>query len=104
MALPDGARPGPYEIVSPIGASAGTTPLAWCRDDSLLFYQRSEIPANVMRLDLKSGAPTLWREIAPAERAGLSSMEPIRVAADCQTYLYSPRNGAHTLLVMSGVK
>jgi hypothetical protein len=86
------------------GTAAGTTPLAWCRDDSLLFYKRSETPAKVMRLNLKSGVSTLWREIAPAERTGLKLIESIRVAADCQTYLYSPWYQADTLIVMSGVK
>ena len=46
MSLVPGTRLGPYEI------AAGTTPLAWCRDDSLLAYRRSEIPAKVMRLNL----------------------------------------------------
>jgi hypothetical protein len=86
------------------GTAAGTAPLAWCRDDSLLVYKRSEIPARVMRLNLKSGASTLWREVAPAERTGLRSIQMIRVAADCQTYLYSTWVQADTLLVMSGVK
>ena len=71
---------------------------------SLLFYNRSEIPAKVMRLNLTSGTSTLWREIVPAERTGLGGIESIRVAADCQTYLYSPWFRADTLLVMSGVR
>jgi Tol biopolymer transport system component len=86
------------------GAAAGTAPLAWCRDGSLLFYKRNEIPAKVMRLNLESGASTLWREIAPVERTGLVRIQSIRVAADCQTYLYSPWVQADTLLVMRGVR
>ena len=99
--------------ILPIDGSAGrtlagpgpdTTPLAWCGDGSLLFYTRSEVPLRVMRHDLASGRSTLWREILPAERTGLKAVASIRVAADCQTAMYSLDMRADTLLLMIGLK
>ncbi len=57
-------------------------------------------------VDVKAGVtrPNAVVLIAPAERPGLVRVESIRVAADCQTHLYSPWFQADTLLMMSGVK
>jgi hypothetical protein len=86
------------------GVKPGTSPIAWCRDDSLLVYRGGEVPARVMRVNPNSGEQKLRKELAPAQRTALLELEPIRFAPDCETYTYSAQYMQNTLYVVSGVR
>ena len=86
------------------GVAADSIPLAWCQDDSLLIQKRSDLPAKITRVNIKSGASTVWRAIAPPDLTGVRSINAIRVGADCRTYLYSTWEQRDTLIVVSGIK
>ena len=68
------------------GLDTGLTPVAFCRDNSLLVYRSGEIPARIVRVNLQTGQKTPWRELAPVDHTGIWTIQPIRVAADCVTY------------------
>jgi Tol biopolymer transport system component len=68
---------------------AGFSPVAFCRDNSLLIYRSGQVPVRIMRLNLQTGQQSLWKELAPALRDALFAIQPIRVAPDCESYAYS---------------
>ena len=93
----DGGEPQP--VACPFAA----VPIAWGPDDkSLLVEQLSELPVRIYRIDLKSGKSTLWREIAPAYRAGVESIIRLQIAPDEKTYAYSFTRMFSQLYVASG--
>jgi hypothetical protein len=90
---------GPPE---PVPGVAGLTPVAFCRDESLLVYRSGEMPARISRVNLKTGQKTQWKELAPPP-TGLGNIQPIRVAADCESYAYTAIYSTTTLFVVSGL-
>ena len=44
-----------------------------------------EIPAQIMRVDLKSGKQRPWKVLSPRDRTALGLLAPIRFAFDCET-------------------
>jgi hypothetical protein len=82
----------------------GLTPVALCGDGSLLAYRSGEMPARIMRVDPATGRQELWKELAPAYRAGLWEIQPVRVASDCETYGYSAQYLLETVYVVSGLR
>ena len=87
----------------PVAGANGLTPVAFCRDGSLLVYRSGDAPAHIMRVNLQTGTQTLWRDLNP-ERTGLWGIQPIRVAPDCESYAYSAQYGPGTAFVVSGLK
>jgi hypothetical protein len=82
----------------------GQTPVAFCRDGSLLVYRAGEIPARISRVNAQSGAQAAWKELAPPNRAALWAIQPIRVAPDCESYAYTAQYSPGTLFVASGLR
>ena len=87
-----------------VRGSQGLMPVALCGDGSLLAYHSGEIPARIMRLDPATGRQVLWKELAPANRAALLEIQPVRVAPDCETYGYTAVYWPETLYVVSGLR
>ena len=82
----------------------GLTPVAFCGDGSLLVYRSGEMPARILRVDPVTGRQALWKEIAPAMKAALWEIQPIRVAPDCESYAYSAQYLPETVFVVSGLR
>jgi hypothetical protein len=59
--------------------------------------RRDEVPRQVFRQDLRTGAREPFLELMPASRAGLISIGPIFVTPDGSAYLYSYRRYLSTL-------
>ena len=77
--------------------------LAWSRDGQSLFVQRRPaVPARIERVDLSTGRRTLIRELAPSDRAGLTSVFGVDIANDGQTYAYSYWKRVSRLFVVKG--
>ncbi len=87
-----------------IPAVTGLTPVAFCRDNSLLVDRAGEMPARVSRVNIADGKTAPWKELAPANRTGLWAIQPIRVAPDCESYAYTADYGLGALYVVSGLK
>jgi len=72
------------------GLASGDRPVCFAPDGRTLFFLESgEIPAKVYRYDVASGRKELWKELAPADLAGLSSITRVVVTPDGRTYAYS---------------
>ncbi len=62
----------------------------WSADGlSVLAYHRGEIPSRLERVDLATGARSLFRELVPSDRTGLLSLRDIFVTNDLRSYAYT---------------
>ncbi len=82
----------------------GFAPLRWCPDNSLMVYHAGDVPVKVLRVDIETGAQTLWKEWAPANRTGLTGITSIRVGADCQSAAYSAVYLPSELWIVDGLR
>jgi hypothetical protein len=65
-------------------------PCHWSRDLRHLYvYKRGQLPARIERLDLETGERAPWRELMPADPAGVMAVGPVRITPDLNSYFYS---------------
>ena len=86
------------------GAESQDVPLQWCSDRWLIVHKSNEIPANLYRIDLRTGKRILWRSLVLGNAIGLVSISPIRVSADCRSCAYSTLSIVTDLYAMSGLR
>jgi dipeptidyl aminopeptidase/acylaminoacyl peptidase len=82
----------------------GFTPLQWCPDDRLVLHRYDQPPAQLWKVDIKTGNLTLWKELTPPNPVGLLDLTPIRVSPDCQSYAYSPLNVLSQVYLTTGLR
>jgi hypothetical protein len=70
---------------------------------SLLLRTRS-IPVKVTRVDLTTGHREPWKEIVPADLAGVHSIPVVKFSADGKSYAYSTFRVLSDLYVVDGLK
>jgi hypothetical protein len=86
------------------GLSRGDVPIRFTADGSSLFVTRlEEVPARVFRVNLSTGRRDLWKELAPADRAGVSAVR-VRMTADGKSYAYSYARHLDDLFLVEGLK
>jgi Tol biopolymer transport system component len=96
----DGGEPRPIP-----GFPQGDTAVSWSGDGrSLLIYRAGELPAKVYRLELASGQKQLWRELMPADNAGITDIGPILITPDAKTYVYEYGRTLSDLYLVDGLK
>jgi Tol biopolymer transport system component len=96
----DGGQPQPIR-----GVIAGDDPVQWSADDRFLYVRSAESwPAKVYRIDLASGRSELWKELAPADRAGLVNVGTVRITPDGSSYAYSYVRNLSQLYVVEGLR
>jgi Tol biopolymer transport system component len=87
------------------GALSGDEPSAWSEDSRGLFVSRSDsLPAQVFRLDLESGARSLWRELMPRDPAGIGGVYAFVLTPDGAGYAYTYIRKLDSLYVMTGLE
>jgi eukaryotic-like serine/threonine-protein kinase len=114
---PDGryvatALSGKALLLSPDGGQAQTLPgvaseeipVAWSADGRSLFVTKMGMTAPVYRIELSSGKRTLWKELAPADRAGITSVLHICMLPDQSAYAYSYNRVLSQLFTVEGLK
>ena len=84
---------------------AGDVVSGWRQDGGSLFVRRrGEVPLRVMTLDLASGRKELWKELMPADPAGVSTIAPVLITPDEKYYAYSYTRTLGDLYVVDGLK
>jgi Tol biopolymer transport system component len=88
------------------GVETNDVPIQWSADGkSLYLLRRGEIPARIERLDLATGKKELWKELMPADRAGLIRIQTVFVTPDGKSYAYTTaRVLSSDLFLASGLK
>ena len=97
----DGGPPRPVA-----GAEPGDVPIQWSADGRALYLtRRGELPAHIERLDLATGKKEIWKELLPADRAGLIRINSVFVTPDGKSYAYGAgRILTSDLYLASGLK
>jgi dipeptidyl aminopeptidase/acylaminoacyl peptidase len=86
------------------GAEEGEGPVAWLDGGRTLLVNRvGDTPARVFRIEMATGARMIWRDLAPADPAGLLDVGPIHVTPDGGSYVYSYRRWLSTLYLVEGL-
>ena len=85
--------------------SLGTLhPLAWADNDHTIFASRSGVPAQILRLDLRTGETTLWKEVGPADSTGVRMVDPLLMTPGGRAYVATFRREISDLYLVSGLK
>jgi dipeptidyl aminopeptidase/acylaminoacyl peptidase len=82
----------------------GFAPLRWCPDNSLMVYRAGDVPVKILRVVVETGEQTLWKELAPPYRTGLTGIPNVRVGADCQSSAYSALYFPSELWIADGLR
>ena len=87
------------------GMEPGDIPITWSEDGhSIYLYRTGEVPAKVYRLDIATGKKTVWKEIAPIDTAGVSTIGPILMTPDGKTYAYGLHRTLGDLYLVESLK
>ncbi len=87
------------------GVEPGFTAARFANDGrSLIVVGPEDTPTRLYRVDLDSGRRTLLRELAPEDRAGVTTYPAAAVTPDGLGYAYEYRRIFHKLFVVEGLK
>ncbi len=87
------------------GMEPGDIPINWSSDGhSIYLYRSGEVPAKVYRVDLATGKKTVWKQIAPLDPTGVSTIGPIVMTPDGKSYVYGFHRTLGDLYLVEGLK
>ena len=88
------------------GAQAGELPIAFSADGTMLYVYKpgAQLPPEVTRVTLATGAREPWKLLAAGEAAGVYSVGPIRITADGAAYAYDALRTLSDLYVGEGLR
>jgi serine/threonine protein kinase/WD40 repeat protein len=77
----------------------------WAADGKSFFVHNSMgLPVIVSRVDSVTGKRTLWKQISPADPAGVDAIQGIAITPDEKSFVYSYRRKLSDLYVAEGLK
>jgi len=79
--------------------------IRWGADGrSLLVFRPNNLPVRVEKVDLVSGKRTLVKELAPADRSGVTGIDSVSMSGDGKWYAYGYGREVSQLFTVEGVK
>jgi Tol biopolymer transport system component len=84
-------------------------PVQWSTDGKTIYIlENSDWPARIVRLDIATGRRQEWKEVVPADRAGLTGVSnsfrnTFRVTPDGKVYAYTVVHTLSILYLMQGL-
>jgi hypothetical protein len=96
----DGTSPSPIKGLEPRFQI-----FQWSSDARWLYVgPRGELPQRVYRFDLQAGSMELWRELMPADRAGVIRLNGVMITPGGEAYAYEVvRVTASDLYILDGL-
>jgi hypothetical protein len=96
-----GGEPTPIPGLGPNDIVVG-----WTSDPRIVYVQRSRgsIPARVERLDLTTGKAVSWKDLMPADAAGVTPVFVDTILPDGSAYAYSYGRFLSDLYLVEGLK
>ncbi len=80
-------------------------PVAIAKDGASLYgFRRGELPGQVFRLDLGSGARQAHRELQPRDAAGVVEIVSVALTPDGESYAYSQHRILSDLFLVDGLR
>jgi Tol biopolymer transport system component len=96
----DGGSPRPLP-----GLLEGEFPLRFSPDGKWLFaWRRGDVPAHVARVEVETGKREIWKELLPADPAGVERISNVLVSPDGKYYVYCYARLLSDLFVVEGLK
>jgi hypothetical protein len=96
---------GGGEAVRVSGTQPDEAPTGFSADGRFLYVFRfGEIPAKVVELDLSTGKRTLWKELVPADAAGIDTIRGITITPAAKAYVYGYIRTLSDLYLVEGLK
>jgi tRNA A-37 threonylcarbamoyl transferase component Bud32/Tol biopolymer transport system component len=87
------------------GLLPGEFPLRYTADGrSIYVWKRGDLPARISRLDLESGKREVWKDLLPADPAGVERISNVLVTPDGKGYAYCYARLLSDLFVVEGLK
>jgi eukaryotic-like serine/threonine-protein kinase len=87
------------------GMEPGDIPITWSPDGhSIYLYRSGEVPAKVDRLETETGKKTIWKQIAPLDPTGVSTIGPILMTPDGKSYVYGFHRTLGDLYLVEGLR
>ena len=87
------------------GAQKSEVPIQWSADGTSLFvYRPTALPAQVIRINLSTGARDLWKQFMPTDPAGVYKIAPICMTHDASSYAYDAQRIMSDLYVGEGLR
>jgi len=95
----DGGASRPLE-----GALDFERPVGWAEKGKAVYvFNRGELPAKIWRIELGTGARSLFREISPADATGVEGIATARMTPDGKTLAYSYYQRMSRLYTVEGL-
>ena len=92
-----GRRPVP-------GLGPDDWPIQWTADGKGIYVRREgDLPMPVLRVDVATGAKQVWKELMPADRAGVLWLDPL-VTPDGRGYVYTYHRLLTDLYLVDGLE
>jgi serine/threonine protein kinase/Tol biopolymer transport system component len=87
------------------GTEPDETPTGFSADGrSLYVFRFGQIPAKVFELDLSTGKRKPWKELVPADAAGIDTIRGIAITPDARAYVYGYIRTLSDLYLVEGLK
>jgi eukaryotic-like serine/threonine-protein kinase len=85
------------------GLTAGV-PVQWANEHEIFVFQAGGPPGRIDRFDLRLQRRSLWKELTPADSAGVFAISYAVVAPGGKAYAYSYRRLLSNLYLVEGLK
>jgi Tol biopolymer transport system component len=77
----------------------------WSEDGRSYFVHNSMgLPFTISRIDFASRKRTIWKQITPADSAGVDAIQGIAITPDAKSFVYSYRRRLSDLYLVEGLK
>ena len=87
------------------GVQPGEAPTGWSSDGRTLYvFQYGQIPTQVVQVDIASGQRKPWKELNPADAAGIDTINGVMMTADAKGYVYGYIRTLCDLYLVEGLK
>jgi Tol biopolymer transport system component len=87
------------------GSAPGDIADRWTSDGRAVYvHRRDEMPAKVYLVDVATGRKELWKELIPADAAGVTQASSVVPTPDGRSYVYSYLRLLSDLYVVKGLK
>ena len=87
------------------GLDPGDKPIQWSSDAQFIFVDDPKfVPANIYKVHLMTGQRELWKELKPADPAGVTIIQYVRMTPDSKSYVYSYFRELTELFLVEGLR
>jgi serine/threonine protein kinase/WD40 repeat protein len=91
------------ELTLPWKLPADARLLAVTNNENALYAATGQVPVQIFRYDLTSGAKQLWKELSPIDRSGVETLD-VFIAPQADYYCYSFIRNLSDLYEVEGLK